>query len=797
MERGVTVRCLLSSVEKKRLGKERARDGRVKTRAGKGDTEEFRAVPMRGECGRSRYAQRAREARRLAAKDEKGRHVLVVGEPGTLKLDAAKLVHFSSDRRGSVSRMLDCGRFFRAFTTTLTVESGGAKKALDEVVRAELRAVGALTKAFDSVSPNGTLVLRDVDLLPNDARQILNEILNRESLKASRGSDHVRALMTASCATPDIIAGLDGGSLTTLRIPPLRVRRADVESEAYFMLRRVRIEEDDPVRYEISADGIRALQAHDWPGNEDELEIVLRRAVVQMRANRCKDVGRQTLHTQSPEVITRQALWPGSKLAYGGRRTGTNFRMNLFSALPWTRTLMRSELWNGKFQEKFVVPIFVLVNLGLIFGPQTRDENVFLNFFWAWWWPGILISYPFFGRIWCSFCPFMAVGTQAQNLVVKFGGRLRSWPNDALSKYGGWFLFVLFALILLWEELWNLENHARLSSMLLILITAGATVGSVFFEKRIWCRYLCPIGGMNGLFAKISATELRAEQGVCSAQCSTYGCFKGGPAVPPLGMQTDGCPVGIHPAQIEDNHDCVLCGSCVQACPHGSVRLNLRPPGIDLWTTNRERDYEVALLFLLLGAIFCHRLPEIAAKFGPLTEEAVKTTAMMTGSEGIFQSTAFHAHLIASVGTLAYPGLLAVMAHTLSRVIDADAPSRVPKTTSPVAPFVKEAYAYVPLCWLGLLAHFLELGMLEAGQVLNVASRTFGFDALASNGALPAIVADAHVVAFCQGACLLAGTGWSLVLLRYNSAKPWSRITPQACTIVFLGVQIWNLVVVD
>ena len=32
-------------------------------------------------------------------------------------------------------------------------------------------------------------------------------------------------------------------------------------------------------------------------------------------------------------------------------------------------------------------------------------------------------------------------------------------------------------------------------------------------------RYLCPIGGMNGMFAKLAVTELRARQGVCSGEC--------------------------------------------------------------------------------------------------------------------------------------------------------------------------------------------------------------------------------------------------------------------------------------
>lgn len=59
----------------------------------------------------------------------------------------------------------------------------------------------------------------------------------------------------------------------------------------------------------------------------------------------------------------------------------------------------------------------------------------------------------------------------------------------------------------------GLEDTAYLSSCLLLLITLGAMVGSWFFERRIWCRHLCPIGGMNGLYAKLAVTELRAQNG--------------------------------------------------------------------------------------------------------------------------------------------------------------------------------------------------------------------------------------------------------------------------------------------
>ena len=131
-------------------------------------------------------------------------------------------------------------------------------------------------------------------------------------------------------------------------------------------------------------------------------------------------------------------------------------------------------------------------------------------------------------------------------------------------------------MILIWEEVWNLDNTAWLSSCLLLLITAGAVVGSLLFEKRFWCRYLCPVGGMNGLFAKLSILELRAEAGTCSGSCSSHACFKGGPAQGE-GLATDGCPLGTHPAHLSDNRNCVLCMSCTQACPNRAVQLRLRP----------------------------------------------------------------------------------------------------------------------------------------------------------------------------------------------------------------------------
>lgn len=72
--------------------------------------------------------------------------------------------------------------------------------------------------------------------------------------------------------------------------------------------------------------------------------------------------------------------------------------------------------------------------------------------------------------------------------------------------------------------------------------------------------------------------------------CKTYHCFKGGPEEPPEGLETLGCPVYSHPAQVCIPLDCMQnylqglgCGSgdcpvntlgCPVYCRHnGTARL--------------------------------------------------------------------------------------------------------------------------------------------------------------------------------------------------------------------------------
>ncbi len=234
-------------------------------------------------------------------------------------------------------------------------------------------------------------------------------------------------------------------------------------------------------------------------------------------------------------------------------------RIRLLDNLPFLRQIIMSPWIFGHTLRYIVPPVFLGILLVLFLGPQSRDQNTALTIFWAGWWPGIMILFPFIGRLWCSICPFMAVGLLAQEAVVKLGIELRRWPKWG-QTIGPSFAFGLFFAILMWEELWDLPDNAALSACLLLLITAGAVAGSVIYEKRLWCRYLCPIGAMNKMFATLSMTEVRTWKANCEG-CTSPTCIVGGSSRldPSDGFAIKGCTMDLKNNQLRLVSFCRLC----------------------------------------------------------------------------------------------------------------------------------------------------------------------------------------------------------------------------------------------
>ncbi|MEO0645834.1 MAG: cyclic nucleotide-binding domain-containing protein [Cyanobacteria bacterium J06650_10] len=661
---------------------------------------------------------------------ERRQPVLIFGEPGLNKDNLAALIHFGSLHKSQPMIRVNCEKL----------------RSQDLFGRGESQP-GLLEWLGE-----GTLLLNNVQDLADELRPAVLQLVQAGNYRpVSREGEELLPLQKSSAwilmVAEKTMSELSRCEAKQIKVPPLRVRKADIEAQINYFAQLL-CRKKGLCKRRLDPAALRRLQSYDFPGNLTELENMVERAVSQ---------------SGDRAVLTEEVFWAEES-------SKQRFRFNLLKYSANFRQFLLSPWWPDRINYGFTLWFYPIVVAVLMWGPQTRDQNFALNFFWAWWWPLILLSFPFVGRLWCAVCPFMIYGEVAQWLSLKVWPRqLQGWPRAWAERWGGWILYGGFALILLWEELWNLENVAYLSGWLLLIITAGAVICSVLFERRFWCRYLCPIGGMNGLFAKLSMVELRAEQGICSASCNTYHCYKGGPAEGE-GQETAGCPIYSHPAQLTDNRNCVLCMTCLKACPHQSVALNLRPPGIELWTTHSSSAYEVALLLLLLGAVLLHRLPQL--------------TGLVLGESTVLET--FGGHAIASIVVLFLPSAIALIADRVRVQFQGTGANRR---------FLELAYGYLPLLLFASLAHYLLLGLSEAGQLVPVFFQTWQQQATNIISPSVSLVAHPAVIAFLQAVSLLLGALLSVVLTQKIGRQSWQKLLPQHGVTVGLTLLFWQLIV--
>ncbi len=213
-----------------------------------------------------------RSALAVAAKAARGHGaVLIEGESGTGKEMLVRAMHAASPRAKATLRMVNVGS-----TPANSIESvlfGHEKGAFPGAFD---RQIGALQHC-----DGGTLVLDEVDRLPNAVQGRLLEFLERGGVRpiGARHSFKVDLrLLSASnlpladlVATghflPDLHAAL---SPVTVVLPPLRERQGDIPALARHFL--ARIGEQPGLRELGITDGaLSLLAAYDWPGNVRQL----------------------------------------------------------------------------------------------------------------------------------------------------------------------------------------------------------------------------------------------------------------------------------------------------------------------------------------------------------------------------------------------------------------------------------------------------------------------------------------------------------------------------------------------
>jgi polyferredoxin len=582
-------------------------------------------------------------------------------------------------------------------------------------------------------------------------RNPVQPLSDRPALTSPAYSPPVKSWVRLILASPNK-PFLTGINTHSIKLFSLSQRKEDIpEFAQYFLDQSCR--EQGRIPLQLNQSDLRRLISYSYQGNLSELASIIKRAVM--------------MTPRDQTIIPEQVLW-------SVQSQKNAFRVDLLNQLPWLRQFLLSKWWPERFWI-LVMILFIPVTVIGFTGPQTREASLTLNFFWAWWWPVYLFLFVFVGRLWCAVCPFMITGEWLRTISLWIWPReLLPWPTKWMNKWGAWWLFAGFVVIYLWEHLWDLPHTAYLSAWLLIAIAAGAVIGSLIYERRLWCRYLCPIGGMNGMFAKLSIIEVRSTQQVCGSQCSTFGCYKGSTATPVTfanalpteGQATGGCPLYSHPAQLKDNRDCVLCMTCLKACSHRSVQVNLRFPASDLLEDHQGFWAEAALLLLLLGGVFMHHDHQILAWFG-LGHLPIDAEHLLIGVPIVT--------LLLSV-----PAILTYLTHAIARLFDREMPD-----------YLTVVYAYLPFTLAANLAHYIPAAITEAGTIPAVLARTLGY----SGQSLPALTWSPEVAAFLQGVTLFSGLLFSIYPLLRIAKQPWLSSLPHLFLMTGLTAIFFQLMI--
>jgi len=214
---------------------------------------------------------------------------------------------------------------------------------------------------------------------------------------------------------------------------------------------------------------------------------------------------------------------------------------------------------------------------------------------------GLLILFgTLFGRFICGWmCPFGLV----QEILHKIPSpKLRKKPVYGALKYCKYVILAVFVLLV--PALLSLQKGVTTPAFCKYICPAGTleagvplvilneslqhTVGWLFcwkmlllaaiivsavFIYRPFCRFLCSLGAIYGMFNSMSIFGLNVDSSKCT-RC---------------GLCTGACKADIQPFNTPNDPECVRCGDCVKACPHSA--LNFSSIYTDRSSTSRNINY--------------------------------------------------------------------------------------------------------------------------------------------------------------------------------------------------------------
>lgn len=412
----------------------------------------------------------------------------------------------------------------------------------------------------------------------------------------------------------------------------------------------------------------------------------------------------------------------------------THQRTDLLTRFPLLKTILKSRAFQP-VMLLITLAVFVLAILTGFFGTPVGSRNFSIIFVWIVWWALlIIILVPFLGRFWCTVCPIPGPGEwlQRRAIVRRVASPLRTrnlrWPrrlkNMWLQNFG--FLSVaMFSAVIL-------TRPVVTAWVLLGFIVAGIAL-SALYKNRVFCRYVCPVGGFIGLYSMMAPVELRVrDRQVCQTH-KTKDCIVGN-------EQGYGCPWMVYPGTLTRNVYCGLCTECIKTCTQNNIVINVRPVGEDLFEANERKLDEAYKAFIMLGCALLYS----AVLLGPWGW--LKGWANMD----TFWHWVVYAAGFVLLNLAVLPGIFWLVTAISSRIAGVEVPVK--------QLFVDYAYTLVPLGLAAWIAFSVGFVFVNGSYAVRVLSDPFGWGwNLFGTGGVPWIPLWPNLIAFLQVGVLTAG----------------------------------------
>lgn len=226
-----------------------------------------KAMPIDKIIGNSQIMQNLRSNLKLLTNVDVD--ILIKGESGTGKLMAAKAIHHQGIRRKRPLIIVNCANLPQNLFTTFSYK--------EDAFNAQNR----FTKTIVQSAHHGTLILKDIELLPlKQQAQLFNIIENKEFISNNNEAQYIDIRLIAT-SSKNLLEEVKKGNFrqdlyyrisgTSIEIPPIRERREDI----FILFKMFLLQACARLRIpamEVDSKNKVSIISKEWAGNVREIE---------------------------------------------------------------------------------------------------------------------------------------------------------------------------------------------------------------------------------------------------------------------------------------------------------------------------------------------------------------------------------------------------------------------------------------------------------------------------------------------------------------------------------------------